>query len=538
MRIRATVAALSVAITAVLVADAAAATHGPGPITISGLTSNLRSAYIYVDPALRSSIDELALQRAAQAHPGDRLAVLTRAPLAARTAAVTAEKVRARLKAPFVGVAIESAGTVTDLAGASSKYTPSEVAYAATLAQQAGKASVVDTLRAFADNVAAGRVAPAAPKSSSSASSPWIWIILVALLAGLGTLIGLRLRARERERRRRARGGSIGTARSFHIARLDHLSHRHGELVSVVASGNDDPTLAEHHQTAGAKLVALRRQLPGLFSPRELRTCARELDEVEWHLEAAEAIAAKRSIPPHPGQDRPGLCFFTHEHGLGTVEIDLIKPDGSVGVVFVCPANAAALHRGEPPIVSQVHVGGRMAPWPAAPSWYGAPGWSADDLPGLEYEGREIWGRAIPRRDGPIEPGDQEPPPSPPPSADTVGLPPGVSAPAEEHDDTLPPGVTPPAEPPQQTTTDAAPPASEAAAAPEPPAKPQFEELEGPPPAGLVEHAASVDETDAGDAEVTADHPAVSEPTQAYDPFADDLPAWERSDEQRHGRDR
>ena len=165
----------------------------------------------------------------------------------------------------------------------------------------------------------------------------------------------------------------------------------------------DDPALAEHHQTAGAKLVALRRQLPQLYSPRELRTCAGELDLTEWHIECAEALAEGRGLPPQPSSDRPALCFFTHEHGLGTVEVDVTRPDGTVASIWVCPANAVALSRAEPLLVGAVHVGGRQVPWPTAPTYYGAAGWSPEDLPGLEYEGREIWGRETPQRDEPVD---------------------------------------------------------------------------------------------------------------------------------------
>ena len=199
----------------------------------------------------------------------------------------------------------------------------------------------------------------------------------------------------------------------------------------AVGERPDDPALAEHHQTAGAKLVALRRQLPQLYSPRELRTCAGELDLTEWHIECAEALAEGRGLPPQPSPDRPALCFFTHEHGLGTVEVDVTRPDGTVASVWVCPANAVALTRAEPCWSGRCtsaagRCRGRRHPRTTAP-----PGWSPDDLPGLEYEGREIWGREAPFRDEPVD----VPPDAVPGVPAEAMLPPGVATP-------LPPGVT------------------------------------------------------------------------------------------------
>jgi hypothetical protein len=338
-------------------------------------------------------------------------------------------------------------------------------------------------------------------------------------VAGLAALGFLRMRAVSRERRKRARVGSIGTARSFHAARLDGLSLRHSELVRAVGERPDDPALAEHHQTAGAKLVALRRQLPQLYSPRELRTCAAELDLTEWHIECAEALAEGRGLPPQPSSDRPALCFFTHEHGLGTVEVDVTRPDGTVASVWVCPANAVALSRAEPLLVGMVHVGGRQVPWPTAPTYYGAAGWAPEDLPGLEYEGREIWGRQTPQRDEPIDVPPDAVPSVPAeamlPAGVATPLPPGVTAPLIDED-ALPPGVSvpPPAvdEPPAPPVVDA-----------RPNGKGLFEELDNPAPAALVRAAE--------EEEITADHASVDpDATEAYDPFAatdDELPPWE-----------
>jgi len=502
-------------------------------LTVSKVAAPLDGGLIYVSTSLRKEVDQLALQKVAQNHDGYRLVVLARLPKGTETPETAATAVLAKLKkakppVKFVAVAhVTDQGT--DVGGAITDATVNAevIREAADAAEKSGQASVVDTLKVFTDQVASGKVPGENGSTTGGGDSggggglPWLYILLGVLIV-LGVLGVMRMRAVSRERRNRARVGSIGTARSFHTARLDGLSLRHSELVRAVGERPDDPALAEHHQTAGAKLVALRRQLPQLYSPRELRTCAGELDLTEWHIESAEALAEGRGLPPQPSSDRPALCFFTHEHGLGTVEVDVTRPDGTVASIWVCPANAVALSRAEPLLVGAVHVGGRQVPWPTAPTYYGAAGWAPEDLPGLEYEGREIWGRETPQRDDPVD----VPPDAVPglpvetmlPAGVATPLPPGVTAPLIDED-ALPPGVSVPVPPPEaaEATDDpAADAGSQNGAA-------LFEELDNPAPAALVRAAE--------EEEITADHASVDpDATEAYDPFAatdDELPPWE-----------
>ena len=194
--------------------------------------------------------------------------------------------------------------------------------------------------------------------------------------------------------------GSIWTAREFHLDRLEALGARHAALTGeTTQSGTEDPEALDHLNTAGARILALRRTLPNLTSPRELRTVAGELDAVEWEILWVEYRLSDHAPPAPIMRGFPGLCFFSHEHGLGTEPIELRKPDGTIATVWVSPENRLALERGDAPEVSMVHVGSRMVPWPTAPSWYGAYGWNADDLPGLEYAEQQIWGIDGPERE-------------------------------------------------------------------------------------------------------------------------------------------
>jgi hypothetical protein len=529
---------------AILVASAVGAAAAPKVLGVNGVAKELRSGLVYVAPSakLKEQVSVADLQAVALAHKGYRLAILTAVPKGTVSAEAAAQQVYPKLatvkpKVAFVAIEVVRNGAI-QIGG--SPGNPLVNAAAAKQAIADGKGDPLETMRLFTAQAASGKV-PGDKASSGGGSSTWLWLLIAAVVGG-AALLALRMRKVSRERRGRARVGSIGTARTFHLERLDRLSGRHAALVRAVSERPDDPTLLQHHETAGATLVAIRRQMAGLFSPRELRTCALELDQAEWHVESAEALVAGRALPPQLSTERPGLCFFTHEHGIGSVEIDLVKPDGTIATVWVCPQNAAALSRGEELLVSSVHVGSRLIPWPAAPTYYGAPGWSPDDLPGLEYQGREIWGRSIPSRDEPL---DLDPGAIPGIAPEQV-LPPGVATPlppgviAPPLVDPLPPGVTPlpPLDDelpipglvrPEQPTPLPAPDPAEAD--PPPPSRRGtiFEELDEPPPPALVDPARLDDTHDA-----TAEHPALQlEPTQAFEPFADEddhLPPWERDD--------
>ncbi len=365
------------------------------PLTVAELTRPLRTQVAYADPAVRPRVSAVALRRNAAAHPGFRYVVLSALPRGVGSGQAAADALLASLRRPLTVVVIVRGR----LFAASSTYGRAAVATAVRRALRGTDKRPIPTLNRFATYLTAPPRRATAPAAADDGGRPlWQWVLPVLALAALA-LAALRLRTRSRQARARRRTGSLGTAKDFHATRLDVLSARHGNLVRPVADRSEDAALAEHFELAGGKIAALRRSLPALFSPRELRTCAGELDEVEWHVQSAEALVARRQPPPRPLRDRPGLCFFSHEHGLAEHGVEVDRPDGTTATIRVSGANLAALEAGEPPFVSQVHVGNRLVPWPAAPTWYGAAGWAPADLPGLEYEGREIWGSEMPRRE-------------------------------------------------------------------------------------------------------------------------------------------
>ncbi len=453
-----------VALVALLPAQALGA-----PLSVQALTSKLRGQKVYVQPSVKprpnvSSLRQLVNgEQTKDQYKGWKFVVLSEPAKGTASAQKTAEAVVQEFgKTPVTVVVV-----VKKLGAASSQYDAQQVAAAVKATNDSAAAGdPVALMNQFASQLSTTAEPPATTgeqaagtgtqgggggESQQGGSSEgggddgrpiWQYLLAVAAIVALAVVLLAALRSRSRDRRKRRRGGSIGTARDFHLERLERLARRHSELVRPLAErGVDDPDLQQHYETAGGKLVALRRSIPQLASPRELRTAASELDEIEWHVESAESLIAGRTPPDRPLRDRPALCFFTHLHGLATEDIDLVRPDGTITAVRVCPANARALERGEVPAVSSVHVGGREIPWPAAPTWYGAPGWTLDDLPGTEYQGREIWGRDVPRREVPLLTPEEEA------AAVAAGVVPEEAALQELGDDAVPDSMLAPGGP-------------------------------------------------------------------------------------------
>ncbi len=486
-------------------------------ITVADIALGLKRGYVYVAPGMKGKVDRKALQTSAKKNLGYRYVVLKTLPRGSGgTPTALSRKLLARLpktgakRIVYVSVITEDGRlgathrtvkraviddavlTVKDTAKTDPEGTLDEL----TTIVVANKPVAAPTGSSGAETGAASGASTSATASTSS-GRPW-WIYLIIAVVGLGLVLAFLRHRSSKGASARRRGGSTATARSFHQDRLEELAGQHAALSAEVADLPEGNPAIEHHQTAGSKLVTLRRQLAAIYAPRELRTAAMELDQVEWNLAACEAAIAGAPEPPQPGAGRNGLCFFTHEHGLGTHEVDLRRPDGTTATVWVCEGNYLALTNGEQPLVSNVNVGSRSVPWPAAPTWYGAPGWNLEELPGLEFEGREIWGADPPRRATPL------------PASD------GVRTYDSIHDD-LPPGV----EQPPSDLPVAAPPNALIGA---------YEELDEGPIQGLVEDPGVDTSPGAGILNPPATSAHSGEPTVTYDPFADEdltREAWE-----------
>ena len=515
-------------------------------LSAAQIATAMTARHAFVQAGLSPKPDVAALAAIAAANPSLYLVVLAKPIAGAANAKGSARLLAQALQAkdPKATVGLITKGK---LGGASLSYPQERINKAVADTGAVAATDPVGSLTSYAAAVTKPNKNPDDTGASGSGGRPWWQLAVLVLLLGGIVLVVLRIRARSNEQRHRRRGGSIWTAREFHLDRLESLAARHmtltGETTTSDGPNSDDPEAADHLQTAGARLLALRRTLPALTSPRELRTVASELDAVEWEILWVEYRITDHAPPTSTAPGFPGLCFFSHEHGLGTEAIELRKPDGTINTVYVSPENRLALERGDAPEVSLVHVGSRMIPWPAAPSWYGAYGWSPDDLPGLEYNGEQIWGIDGPER-------DEEPPAdeassnlaSPPATASGIvatqdgelALPeedaknawnPEADAAFEEVADVALP-------------TEAAPPSQ---VLPTPPAtEPAFEELDLPTPTGLIDEPSSEPEASEelfpssptppiiNDGEDTLDGrqppPAGGDATLDWDPFSEQEP--------------
>jgi hypothetical protein len=401
--------------------------HAAKRLSAAQVAKALTKTRVFVQVGSTPKPDREALKAVAAANPSFYLVVLQRPLAGASNAKGSARLLSLALQPtnPQATVGLIQGGK---LAGASLSYPQERIDKAVADSGDVAATDPTGALTSYAQAVSKPNKNPddGGTGSDSGGRATWQWVVLVLLLVGIG-LVVLRIRARSNEQRKRRRGGSIWTAREFHLDRLESLAARHSVLTGQTSGGSEDPEAMDHLQTAGARLLALRRTLPALTSPRELRTVASELDAVEWEILWVEHRMSDHAPPQPITRGFPGLCFFSHEHGLGTEPIELRKPDGTVATVYVSPENRLALERGDAPAVSLVHVASRMLPWPTAPSWYGAYGWNADDLPGLEYNGEQIWGIDGPEREHDehdADAGDEPLVTYPADGADATGAPP------------------------------------------------------------------------------------------------------------------
>ena len=381
---------LAVALLAILAIGGSA--QAAGRLSAAQVATTLKANHAFAQPGASPKPDIAALRAVAAANPSFYLVVLKK-PLAGATNAKGSARLLTLALQPTDPKATVGVVQGGKLGGASLSYPQERINKAVSDSGKVAGTDPTGALTSFTQAVSKPNINPSGGGSGSGGGGTpfWQWLILIIFIAGI-VLVVLRIRARSNEQRRRRRGGSIWTAREFHLDRLESLAARHAALTGETSGGTEDPGAMDHLQTAGARLLALRRTLPALTSPRELRTVASELDAVEWEILWVEYRVSDHAPPSPIMRGFPGLCFFSHEYGLGTEPIELRKPDGTIATVYVSPENRLALERGDAPAVSLVHVGARMVPWPTAPSWYGAYGWNADDLPGLEYGGQQIWG--------------------------------------------------------------------------------------------------------------------------------------------------
>jgi hypothetical protein len=208
--------------------------------------------------------DRAALNAVAAANPSFYLVVLSRRLIGAPTAKAAARLLTQALQPtnPQATVGVIQGGK---LGGASLSYPQERIDKAVADSGAVAATDPTGALTSFAQAVSKPNKNPddGGSGSADSGRPTWQWIILLLLVVGIA-LVVLRIRARSHEQRKRRRGGSIWTAREFHLDRLESLAARHSVLTGQTSGGSEDPQAIDHLLTAGARLLTLRRRWPGL----------------------------------------------------------------------------------------------------------------------------------------------------------------------------------------------------------------------------------------------------------------------------------
>jgi len=362
----------------------AAAPAGGAPPKLLAVTDALKGgANVYVDPA-RKLGDARRQELAALARPDLRLVILTGAPPPATKRQGTADRILA-------DAGIEGTVVVGFPGGANIATND------ASAAEVAAARGAAEGKKSAAAVIAAAGALPASPPQTTTSDSVtatvddgdgtpiWTWALIAAgavILAGLAFLL--------LGSRKPRRSPLISAARLGVQTRSSSLGRALAESAVRVTERND-PRVSEHHAAASEAVAEVRADLARLDGPPALRRANETLDDAEWQLGVALAHLDGTAEPPRPSEGRPARCFFSAEHGLASIEVELELPGVRTVTVGVCATCAVGLGRGEEPEVGIVTVGSRSLPWAAVPTWFGGWGWDADDLPLLRYGGSLVF---------------------------------------------------------------------------------------------------------------------------------------------------
>jgi type IV secretory pathway VirB10-like protein len=149
--------------------------------------------------------------------------------------------------------------------------------------------------------------------------------------------------------------------------------------IADIVSASDTKKDDEHLRLASTTFTEIEESHRTIHDLRELEHLSDRLDEARWQLEAAEAIAYDRPVPPKPAPAERPVCFFDPAHTDATETAEIQTALGS-RTVRVCKADADLLKRGQAPEPRMVTVGGEQVPAPAAPKSHGGSGFDGLDL--------------------------------------------------------------------------------------------------------------------------------------------------------------
>ena len=231
--------------------------------------------------------------------------------------------------------------------------------------------------------------------SSSSGGGGGGFIILLVVVAGLVLVVWFVMRRSKKSGERRS-AEAIAEARGEIRKQLDAMANQILEIsdhVSATSSTEDNRYLQEASATftEASELFEDAKGLP------EVEALSDRLDVACWQLDAAQAVAEGKPVPPKPAPEERHACFFDPTHRGPFEDAELKTSVASARTVRVCRVDAAKLRAGDQPDSRMIEVGGRSVPAASAPRSHGGGGMGAMDVfsvirGGMAQAGNFNWG--------------------------------------------------------------------------------------------------------------------------------------------------
>jgi hypothetical protein len=201
-------------------------------------------------------------------------------------------------------------------------------------------------------------------------------VLLIVLIALVALIVwGIRRAGRTAKRRDEQ---LLDEARGELQAQIGSVANKLLDISDIVSASDtkkDDTYLRQ----AAATFTEVESAYAQVADLHDLEELSDRLDVARWELEAAEAIAFGREVPPKPEPQQRYVCFFDPTHGDAS-ETAQIRTATGKRTVRVCKADAALLRRGKQPEPRMVTVDGLQVPSPAAPKSHGGSGFDGLDL--------------------------------------------------------------------------------------------------------------------------------------------------------------
>jgi uncharacterized membrane protein YgcG len=171
----------------------------------------------------------------------------------------------------------------------------------------------------------------------------------VSVLLALGVL-GFFLIARPVRQRRQRELKEAKLAAQDDLIALSTGVTDHDADVAI----RDNPEAAEEQAAALSAYERGTAALDAARRPQDMSAVSPAIAEGQYHLAAAEALAAGQPRP-----ERRPSCFFDPRHGMSVTDTYWTPPDGGPGrLVPVCSADAHKLERGIEPEMRKVEADG------------------------------------------------------------------------------------------------------------------------------------------------------------------------------------